>query len=187
MSDDTKRKEYDTFGQTSEQMGRQGNGPSPGAHHHGFNQNWQFRSTVDPEELFRKIFGDANFRNDFNDFAESQFGFGGAQEITMNLTFAQAARGVNKDVQLNIVDTCPKCSGSRCELGTKPIKCQFCHGSGMETISTGPFVMRSTCRYCSGTGQYIKFQCVECEGKGQSVSIFLIARTWGRLCKKLKA
>lgn len=172
LSDDTKRKEYDTFGHTSEQMGRQG-GPSPGGpggHHHGFNQNWQFRSTVDPEELFRKIFGDANFKSEFNDFAESQFGFGGAQEITMNLTFSQAARGVNKDVQLNIVDTCPKCGGTRCELGTKSSKCQYCHGSGMETISTGPFVMRSTCRYCSGTGQYIKYPCLECEGKGQCVS-----------------
>lgn len=87
----------------------------------------------------------------------------------MNLTFAQAARGVNKDIILNTVDTCPKCQGSRCELGTKPSKCQYCHGSGMETVSTGPFVMRSTCRYCSGTGQYNKYPCLECEGKGQTV------------------
>lgn len=172
LSDDTKRREYDTFGQTTEQMNRAGGaGPSHGGTHQGFNQHWQYQSTVDPEELFRKIFGDANFKQDFNDFAESKFGFGAAQEVTLNLTFAQAARGVNKDIILNVVDTCPKCRGSRCELGTKPSKCQYCHGSGMETISTGPFVMRSTCRYCAGTGQYNKFPCVECEGKGQNVSI----------------
>ena len=87
----------------------------------------------------------------------------------MNLTFAQAARGVNKDIDVNVVDTCLKCTGSRCEPGTKPGKCQYCNGTGMETISTGPFVMRSTCRYCQGTRMYIKYPCNECDGKGQTV------------------
>lgn len=178
LSDDQKRKEYDTYGQTSEQMGRAGGGAGPQAHGpQGFSQNWQFRSTVDPEELFRKIFGDNNFRQQgFDDFSESQFGFGGAQELVMNLTFSQAARGVNKDVNLNVVDTCPKCVGSRCEPGTKAGRCQYCNGTGMETISTGPFVMRSTCRYCQGTRQYIKYPCTECDGKGQTVS-------YSKLCK----
>lgn len=87
----------------------------------------------------------------------------------MNLTFIQAARGVNKQVDVNVVDTCPKCRGSRCELGLKPIKCTFCNGTGMETISTGPFVMRSTCRQCHGSIMYIKYPCLECQGKGQTV------------------
>lgn len=87
----------------------------------------------------------------------------------MNLTFSQAARGVNKDVDINIIDTCPKCRGSRCELGTKPIKCPHCNGTGMQTISHGPFVMSSTCRYCQGTRMLIKFPCTECHAKGQTV------------------
>ena len=86
LSDDTKRKEYDTYGQTSEQMGRAGGHPGHGPQ--GFEQNWQFRSTIDPEELFRKIFGNAGFRtNNFDDFAESQFGFGGAQEVNYIVFF----------------------------------------------------------------------------------------------------
>lgn len=174
LSDDTKRKEYDTYGQTSEEMGRQGGGFRPGGGAgfgpQGFSQNWQYRSTIDPEELFRKIFGDAAFRQDsFDDFADSKFGFGAAQEVVMTLTFAQAARGVNKDIDINVIDTCPKCFGSRCEPGTKPGKCHYCNGTGMETISTGPFVMRSTCRYCAGTRQYIKYPCNECDAKGQTV------------------
>ncbi|TMW41875.1 hypothetical protein DOY81_013046 [Sarcophaga bullata] len=87
----------------------------------------------------------------------------------MDLSFSQAARGVNKDINVNVVDTCNKCNGTKCEPGTKPGKCQYCNGTGMETISTGPFVMRSTCRYCQGTRQYIKYPCAECEGKGQTV------------------
>ncbi|XP_046394015.1 protein tumorous imaginal discs, mitochondrial-like isoform X2 [Ischnura elegans] len=175
LSDENKRKQYDAWGATSEQMGMGGGHPGgdPRAGAGGFNaQSWQFHSSVDPEELFRKIFGDAGFKqgmNDFEEYAESTFGFGGAQEVIMNLTFSQAARGVNKDVHLNVVDTCPKCCGSRSEPGTKAVKCQYCNGTGMETISTGPFVMRSTCRYCHGTRMYIKFPCSECEGKGQTV------------------
>ncbi|KAL6422204.1 hypothetical protein ACFW04_010908 [Cataglyphis niger] len=169
LSDDTKRKEFDTWGATSEQMGM-GMG-SQGSKN--YNQHWQYRSSVNAEELFRKIFGDAGFQsgafNDFEDFAETTYGFGAAQEVIMNLTFSQAARGVNKDIEVNVIDVCPKCRGSRCELGTKPAKCHYCNGTGMETISTGPFVMSSTCRYCQGTRIHIKFPCTECQAKGQTV------------------
>ncbi|KAG7305029.1 Protein tumorous imaginal discs-mitochondrial [Plutella xylostella] len=166
LSDENKRKQYDTYGTTSDQMGGMGAGAGPD----GFTNQWQYKSTIDPEELFRKIFGDAGFRKDsFSDFAESQFGFGAAQELIVNLRFTEAARGVNKDINLNIIDTCPKCQGGRAEPGTKAVKCNYCNGTGMETFSRGPFVMRSTCRHCHGTRMIIKFPCVECEGKGQSV------------------
>lgn len=55
----------------------------------------------------------------------------------MELTFSQAARGINKDIDVNIVDTCPKCKGTRAEPGTNATKCNSCNGSGMETIKTG--------------------------------------------------
>lgn len=134
------------FGTTSDQStGQSGGFRSGGFGPQGFSQHWQYKSTIDPEELFRKIFGD--FKGGmgggtmggmgFDDFSESKFGFGSAQEVIMNLTFSQAARGVNKDIDVNVVDTCLKCSGSRCEPGTKPGKCMYCNGTGVETISTG--------------------------------------------------
>ncbi|KAL0117584.1 hypothetical protein PUN28_010413 [Cardiocondyla obscurior] len=169
LSDDTKRKEYDTWGATSEQMGMGMGRQGPKS----YNQHWQYRSTINAEELFRKIFGDAGFQsgafNDFEDFTETRYGFGAAQEVIMNLTFSQAARGVNKDINVNVIDNCPKCGGTRCEIGTKPAKCHYCNGTGMETISTGPFVMSSTCRYCQGSKIHIKFPCTECHARGQTV------------------
>lgn len=51
LSDDTKRKEYDTFGTTTEQMNRNGGGGPSGGQ--GFNQHWQYTSTINPEELFK--------------------------------------------------------------------------------------------------------------------------------------
>ncbi|XP_018570469.1 protein tumorous imaginal discs, mitochondrial isoform X2 [Anoplophora glabripennis] len=172
LSDDTKRKQYDTWGSTADQMGGMGGGGGARASGpQGFSQTWQYQSTIDPEELFRKIFGEAGFGkgSPFDDFAESNYGFGEAQEIVLRITFSQAARGTNKEVNINVVDNCPKCKGSRCEPGTTATKCQFCNGTGMESITTGPFVMRSTCRYCQGSRMYIKHKCTECEGKGSTV------------------
>lgn len=86
LSDDTKRQQFDTWGSTADQMG----GGQQQQQHHGFggaHQNWNFTSSVDPEELFRKIFGQAaGFRqaggfDGADDFAESRFGFGAAQEV----------------------------------------------------------------------------------------------------------
>ncbi|XP_043220889.1 protein tumorous imaginal discs, mitochondrial-like isoform X1 [Amphibalanus amphitrite] len=174
LSDDTKKREYDAWGATREQMGNAGRG-HPGAGGFG-GQQWDFHSQVDPEELFRKIFGDfgqrggGGFGGDFDqNFEESRFGFGASQEVAMNLTFQQAARGVNKEITINTVDTCPVCGGARAAPGTKAVRCPQCHGTGMETISTGPFVMRSTCRQCQGTRMYIPHKCVECNGKGSTV------------------
>lgn len=49
----------------------------------------------------------------------------------VNLSFKEAARGVNKDVLISVSDTCPKCNGHRCRPGSKPVKCSFCNGTGM--------------------------------------------------------
>lgn len=169
LSDDGKRQQYDNWGSASGFPGGSSGGAAGGPQ-----GSWGpegFHSTIDPEELFRKIFGDLGGRTGFSDFdfSESQFGFGGAQEVILNLTFQQAARGVNKDVTVNVVDTCRRCQGSRNEPGTKLVRCPYCNGSGMETISTGPFVMRSTCRHCHGTRMHIQVPCQECHAKGTTV------------------
>ncbi len=38
-----------------------------------------------------------------------------------------------------------------------------------ETITTGPFVMRSTCRKCHGHRILVHKPCLECAGKGKTV------------------
>ena len=43
------------------------------------------------------------------------FDFGGAaspQEYQMNLTFIEAAKGVEKELKVNILDTCETCGGT---------------------------------------------------------------------------
>lgn len=56
------------------------------------------------------------------------------------------------------------------EFGRSLIKSSgSCHFKFLSCTKLGPFVMRSTCRYCQGTKMYIKFPCSECEGKGSTV------------------
>ena len=52
-------------------------------------------------------------------------------QVSMNLTFQQAARGVNKDITVNVKDTCPKCRGGKAEPGTSQSRCPQCNGTGM--------------------------------------------------------
>lgn len=161
LSDEKKRQEYDQWGSTTEFGTSQSAGTS------GF----AYRSEIDPEELFRKIFGDFPFQGKMYDFnyAESKFGFGASEEVVLNLTFDEAARGVNKRAVVNVVDICPNCKGSCCMPGAKMIRCTHCNATGMETISTGPFVMKTTCRVCHGTGMFNRYPCNNCDGRGSCV------------------
>ncbi|XP_012936716.1 dnaJ homolog subfamily A member 3, mitochondrial [Aplysia californica] len=171
LSDEGRRRDYDAFG-----MAGQGARQQPGgfrSQQQGFHGFENFQSQMDPEELFRKIFGSAGlggFGFSNQDFEGSMDGFAPASELMMDLTFQEAARGVNKEITLNVKDTCPKCNGSGAEPGSSPIRCPACNGTGMETISTGPFVMRSTCRQCHGRRVINKHPCTECNGKGKVVA-----------------
>ncbi|XP_028913627.1 dnaJ homolog subfamily A member 3, mitochondrial isoform X1 [Ornithorhynchus anatinus] len=154
LSDEVKRKQYDTYGSA---------GFDPGTGSSGQNY-WRGGPTVDPEELFRKIFGEFS-GSSFGDF---QSVFDQPQEYIMELTFIQAAKGINKEFTVSMNDTCQRCDGKGNEPGTKVQQCHYCSGTGMETINTGPFVMRSTCRRCGGRGAIITTPCVMCRGTGQT-------------------
>ncbi|XP_015227678.1 PREDICTED: dnaJ homolog subfamily A member 3, mitochondrial isoform X1 [Cyprinodon variegatus] len=156
LSDEVKRKQYDTYGTAGFEAGQAGGGQ----------QYWSGQTShVDPEELFRKIFGEFSGGRGFGDFNAI---FDQPQEYVMELTFTQAAKGVNKEISVNIETTCQRCDGKGHEPGTKVQHCNHCNGSGMETINTGPFVMRSTCRRCGGKGKVISTPCNSCRGSGQT-------------------
>lgn len=79
LGDEKKRSQYDTWGSTGNpnNMGGPGGGDN-------FQNSWGFQSNVDAEELFRKIFNQSGFasNNSFEeDFADSKFGFGAAEEV----------------------------------------------------------------------------------------------------------
>ncbi|KAJ8001696.1 hypothetical protein DPEC_G00172130 [Dallia pectoralis] len=156
LSDEVKRKQYDTYGEAGFDPSRAGGGQ----------QYWRSGgASVDPEEMFRKIFGEFTGARGFGDFNGM---FEQRPEFVMELTFTQAAKGVNKELTVNLEDVCPRCDGKGSEPGTKVQHCHYCNGTGMESINTGPFMMRSTCRRCSGRGSIMVTPCVMCRGTGQT-------------------
>lgn len=95
-----------------------------------------FHSTIDPEELFKKIFGNVQgtvgkgggIEFPEIDFADTDFGYGPTRELTVDLTFKEAAVGCEKEVELKVVETCPLCMGKGTQFGYKPIVCPGCGG-----------------------------------------------------------
>ncbi|KAM3827222.1 dnaJ homolog subfamily A member 3, mitochondrial isoform 2-T2 [Vipera latastei] len=184
LGDEVKRKQYDTYGTADFGFGSGSAGSGQQYRHTG--------PTIDPEELFRKIFGEFS-QSPFGDFSTI---FDQPQEYIMDLTFSQAAKGVNKEIVVQINDTCQRCEGRGHEPGTRVVHCSYCNGTGTgsphtetntkpreskprttssprakkksETINTGPFVMRSTCRRCGGRGSVVTNPCVICRGSGQT-------------------
>ncbi|KAM4584731.1 dnaJ homolog subfamily A member 3, mitochondrial-like [Odontesthes bonariensis] len=157
LSDELKRKQYDTYGAAGFDPNRAGAGQQQ-YHRAG-------GTTIDPEELFRKIFGEYSGGMGFGDINNM---FEQRPEYVMELTFSEAAKGVNKELSVNIDDNCPRCGGKGNEPGTKVSQCHYCNGTGMETINTGPFMMRTACRRCGGKGSIIITPCAVCRGSGQT-------------------
>lgn len=172
LSDEDKKREYDQssdfFHPRSSKAGERGSfrGSFGG-------------SNVEAEDLFDRVFGKySEFAKDDFDYdpghsggqqsrgANARDDFGSLREISLSISFVEAARGVKKTVDLIYDETCSRCNGKRIEPNSRPIKCNHCSGSGVETISRGPFVLRQTCRHCHGTRTISKDPCQNCRGKG---------------------
>lgn len=54
----------------------------------------------------------------------------------MEITFADAAKGANKEMSINIEDACPRCDGNGSEPGTKVSHCHYCNGTGMVSFKS---------------------------------------------------
>lgn len=177
LSDQSKRQAYDLgYGSSSTNQGFNA-GPTSGwqSSYSSTNAHDPFGGTfTNPEEYFKKIFeefetkfGKESRRSTYDD--STVWGTGEASEISLNVTFKEAAIGCEKEVIINSPDTCGICLGSCCQPGYRPIKCPYCQGTGVETISTGPFLLRSTCRVCKGSRMHINKPCTTCQGKGQTL------------------
>uniref|UniRef100_A0A6G1SBE8 Protein tumorous imaginal discs, mitochondrial n=1 Tax=Aceria tosichella TaxID=561515 RepID=A0A6G1SBE8_9ACAR len=182
LNDSGKRQAYDlgVGGSTSNGPGAggfrpPGSGPgASGAWQYQYRDSNPFNGTfTNPEDYFKRIFEDfeTKFGNEYksskyND--ESNWG-AEASEISLSVSFKEAAIGCDKEVIINSPDTCNTCQGSCSQAGYKPVKCPYCQGTGVETISTGPFLLRSTCRVCKGSRVFINKPCTTCNGKGQTM------------------
>ncbi|MGN6380848.1 MAG: molecular chaperone DnaJ [Gaiellales bacterium] len=96
---------------------------------------------------------------------------GGDAAATVQLTLAEAAFGVTRDVEVEVVTACGRCGGNGAEPGTTPDTCATCGGSGrlqhVAQTAFGQFVQTGTCATCGGRGQIVKSPCTQCRGRGR--------------------
>ena len=88
----------------------------------------------------------------------------------LELTFEEAAFGVEKIVSAPRIENCAECNGSGSADGKKET-CSMCRGSGQVRTTQNFMGMTmqssSACPQCSGRGTIIKNPCTTCRGKGK--------------------
>jgi molecular chaperone DnaJ len=154
LRDPQKRRAYDLFGHTN---GRSGGYPRG----------------VDPSDM-----------GGIGDVFEAFFGVGarpsartgpetGADlRMDLALEFAEAVFGAEKDIDVSRLESCPGCSGSGAEPGSKIGTCPACKGQGqvrrMQSNFFGQFTTVATCSRCGGEGKVPTVRCGTCTGSGRT-------------------
>ncbi|WP_316667336.1 molecular chaperone DnaJ [uncultured Propionibacterium sp.] len=96
---------------------------------------------------------------------------GSDQLLRVRLNLAEAAFGTTSKLNLDTYVVCPTCSGRGAAVGSEPVTCVQCHGSGSVTQVQRSFLgdIRSTtvCPTCDGYGSIIPDPCPECSGQGR--------------------
>ncbi|MDO8482234.1 MAG: molecular chaperone DnaJ [bacterium] len=170
LSDDKKRAEYDTYGQTFA-----GGGPSQGAGQ-GFG-GFDF-SGFGGQQGGGFDFSQNGFEFDLGDIFGDFFGGGGREKvkrgrdisIDVELPFSEAVFGTERKILLSKTSRCEDCDGGGAKRGTEMHTCAKCNGKGKvhETKRSflGNFSTVRVCDDCQGKGKVPKEKCPTCHGLG---------------------
>ncbi len=160
LSDDQKRTQYDNLG------------------HAGFDQRYT------SEDIFRGADFDSVFRDmGFGDLFRTIFGgggggFGGYEEhnrgqdlaIDLEISLEEAAKGVEREIEIPRTERCDVCGGSGAQPGTQAKTCPRCGGAGrvqnMHKVGFATYMQVSACPTCKGRGKIIETPCSNCRGSG---------------------
>ena len=88
----------------------------------------------------------------------------------VSLTLREAAAGVHRDIDLEVIGDCTRCGGSGAEPPARPVPCVACGGVGevRQVASTplGQIVRQMPCPTCRGRGAVVETPCSACGGRG---------------------
>lgn len=87
--------------------------------------------------------------------------------LEYEITLEEAAFGTEKEINLNRIELCNVCQGSRLQPGTQKSVCRHCQGRGQVRYQQGFFIVSRTCSYCRGTGEVVTTPCKSCHGTGK--------------------
>ena len=123
---------------------------------------------------------DPNAFVDFGDILGDFFGFGGGGrrgrqrpgedlKADLELTFEEAAFGVEKSIPVRRYERCDTCRGTGGKDGAGAVACPACRGRGRVQFRQGFFAMERPCGECGGAGETVQSPCPVCRGDGRTV------------------
>lgn len=153
LSDDANRQRYD-------QMGHDAFVRSGGAGGGGFGAGGF--------EGFEDIFGDifSQFFGGSTGGRSSRGQAGNDLRYDMQISFEEAAFGIEKEIDISRRQHCDDCEGTGAKPGTSVESCKDCGGTGQVRMQQGFFTISRTCGRCKGSGQTISDPCRGCGGAG---------------------
>lgn len=157
LSDPQKREMYDRFGTADPRMAGGGFGGDAG----------DFFGGGFVEDIFNTFFGGGVGQPR----AARMEGRDMAARLTVSLQ--EAASGVDKEIKLTRLGTCPTCSGSGSASGAGGVKtCPVCHGTGQKRTTRrtifGVMEQLTPCDNCAATGTIVEDPCPTCGGEGRA-------------------
>ena len=94
-------------------------------------------------------------------------------ELVLELAFAEAVFGAERELTIRVPLECETCGGSGARVGTTPVACSTCGGAGeirrVRQSILGQVVTAGPCPACGGTGEEIVSPCPDCRGQGRRV------------------
>ncbi len=155
LSDPDRRSRYDTFGRAGVEGGPAGAG--------GFEGFGGF------SDIFDAFFGGGAGA------ASARRGRpqpGADLRYDLRITFEEAIRGIEKEIEFTVLQRCETCQGSGAKAGSEPITCPQCNGRGevrsVRQTMLGQMVNVSACPRCHGEGRIIESPCETCRGDGRT-------------------
>ena len=169
VGDEKKRQQYDQFGSDFSQQGGFGGGAG-----------W--------EDFMNAARGGGGFQGgnvhfDFGDMFGDIFG-GGRRgqrqqrgndvQVDIEISFEDAAFGVEREINMQKQNDCDVCTGSGAEPGSSINECNECHGRGQVTrvqqTILGAMQTAAVCPTCRGAGNKADKTCKHCRGEGKTRS-----------------
>lgn len=177
LSNAEKKARYDQFGDAGVNQSYGGpsySGTSPWGS--GWGAGSPFGEGINIGDIFEDFFGGgfggfSGARRNYRKKESSYASHGSDIEISLSISFVEAAKGCKKRVSYNAVVPCSLCKGTGSKNGNSgKAACSVCGGSGQQVVTQrsafGVMQSVSTCSKCHGSGKVIKDPCNVCCGTG---------------------
>jgi len=158
LSAPNKRSQYDYYGTAG------GPGGAPGGFE-GFDfggQGFDFGGFGDLNDIVNNFFGGGR---------RTRQERGADLRYDLRISLEEAAKGIERELNITHFVSCQTCKGSGAKPGSKPKQCSTCKGSGQVRKSQrtilGSFTRVATCPACGGSGEIISSPCSDCRGDGR--------------------